>query len=152
MGTSGHVKVHTPEPGTGDPQRAGHCHLCPFPMSSWVQATVISLNSALSHHHTFVHAVTRSPSSLFRSSRPFKTCSSALTQHTKNRARSSLLSTQTAKHRQESPGAQALRSVCWLGSYSYHWPAVWPWASHLPPVNPSFLTTHPPHFAATGIN
>ena len=74
MGTSGHVKVHTPQPGTGDPQRAGHCHLCPFPMSSWVQATVISLNSALSHHHTFVHAVTRSPSSLFRSSRPFKTC------------------------------------------------------------------------------
>lgn len=113
MGTSGHVKVQTPQPGIGDLQWTGHRHLCPS-VSSWVGATVISLNSAPFHHHTFVHAVNHSPLSLFHSSCSFKTCSSALTQHTKNRARSSLLSTQTTKHRQESPGVQALRSVCWV--------------------------------------
>ena len=101
MGTSGHVKVQTSQPGIGDLQWTGHCHLCPS-VSSWVEATVISLNSAPFHHHTFVHAVNHSPLSLFHSSCSFKTCSSALTQHTKNRARSSPLSTQTTKHRQES--------------------------------------------------
>ena len=114
MGTSGHVKVQTPQPGIGDLQRTGHCHLCPS-VSSWVEVTVISLNSAPFHHHTFVHAVNQSPLPLFHSSCSFKTCSSALTQHTKNRARSSPLSTQTTKHRQESSQRRgSLRSVCWV--------------------------------------
>lgn len=80
--------------------------------------------------------------SLFHSSSSFKTCWSATTQHTENRAKSPILHT-----RQPSIDRRASEYSLWdqsagFGSHCCHLPAVWPWASYLPSVDLSFLTTH----------